>query len=303
MDAFPAFIPLAGKRVVVAGTGEAAEAKARLFEGSPATLVRLEGQAAGFASAYAGASLAFVAGDEGFCQTAAQAARGSGCLVNVVDRPELSDFHTPALIDRGAVVAAIGTAGAAPMLAALLRTELEPRIPAGAGRVAVLLKRMQAEVREAFPDLNVRRAFLRQALEGEAAKAAMDDDMARAEALLRAEIAAVAAGERPATPPAGRIVFVQGRGDADLLTLRAARVLADADVVVPDEGANPAILALARRDAGRIEPAAAHPEGLVALARANRLVVVVIVRAPDMEVLRWLAGTGVPVEVMLAAPG
>ena len=36
MDAFTAFIHLAGKIVVIAGTGEAAEAKARLFEGPPA---------------------------------------------------------------------------------------------------------------------------------------------------------------------------------------------------------------------------------------------------------------------------
>ena len=46
MDAFPAFFPLAGRTVVIAGTGEAAEAKLRLFEGSPATLRRLEGAAA-----------------------------------------------------------------------------------------------------------------------------------------------------------------------------------------------------------------------------------------------------------------
>ncbi|HKP77574.1 MAG TPA: siroheme synthase, partial [Phenylobacterium sp.] len=43
MDAFPAFFPLAGRSVVIAGEGEAAEAKVRLFAGSPATLVRLTG--------------------------------------------------------------------------------------------------------------------------------------------------------------------------------------------------------------------------------------------------------------------
>ena len=39
MDAFPAFFPLAGRKVVVVGAGEAADNKARLFDGSPATLV------------------------------------------------------------------------------------------------------------------------------------------------------------------------------------------------------------------------------------------------------------------------
>ena len=59
MDAFPAFFPLSGKTVVIAGAGEAAEAKVRLFEGSPAILRRLEGEAALKPDSYAGAALAF----------------------------------------------------------------------------------------------------------------------------------------------------------------------------------------------------------------------------------------------------
>ena len=40
MDSFPAFFPLTGRTVVIAGDGEGAEAKARLFAGSPATVLR-----------------------------------------------------------------------------------------------------------------------------------------------------------------------------------------------------------------------------------------------------------------------
>ena len=46
MDAFPAFFPLAGRRVVIAGEGDPAEAKARLFDGSPARLLRIEAERA-----------------------------------------------------------------------------------------------------------------------------------------------------------------------------------------------------------------------------------------------------------------
>ena len=59
MDAFPAFFPLAGAKVVVAGTGEAAEAKLRLLDRSPARVVRLEGEGAFAPDAYEGAILAF----------------------------------------------------------------------------------------------------------------------------------------------------------------------------------------------------------------------------------------------------
>lgn len=296
MDAFPAFFPLEGRRVVIAGTGEAAEAKARLFDGSPAQLVRLEGPQAFLVGAYGGALLAFIAGDDLFIQAAAGAARAAGVLVNVVDRPDLCDFNTPAVIDRGAVVAAVGTAGAAPMLAGLLRNDIEARVPPGAGRVAVLLRRLQGEVREAFPDLVARRSFLRSAIGGEAAQAALDGDMDRAESLLRAAIAK--GGE-----PTGRVAFVAGRGPADLLTLRASRALAEADVIAFDADTDPAVLALARRDAGRLNPADATPEALAALARAGRQVVRIITRAPTLTDLKALAAEGVAVEVMLAAPG
>lgn len=296
MDAFPAFFPLEGRRIVIAGTGEAAEAKARLFEGSPAQIVRLEGSQSFLVGAYSGALLAFIAGDDLFIQAAAGAARAAGCLVNVVDRPELCDFNTPAVVDRGAVVAAVGTAGAAPMLAGLLRNDIEARVPPGAGRVAVLLKQLQGEVRAAYPDLVARRAFLRSVLSGEAAEAAMAGDMPRAEALLRAQL------ERGGEP-VGRLTFVAGRGPGDLLTLRASRALAEADVICADPDADASVLALARRDAGRLTPDQCDPKSLAALVRAGRQVVRIITRAPDVSTLRALAAEDVMVEVMLAAPG
>src|ERR1700761_7120888 len=107
MDAFPAYFPLKDKVGAVAGSGDLADAKARLFEGSPATVRRLTGTGALDRAAYDGCILAFIADpDEAFCAAAARAARQASVPVNVTDRPALSDFTTPALIDRGAVVAA-----------------------------------------------------------------------------------------------------------------------------------------------------------------------------------------------------
>ena len=145
MDAFPAFFPLAGRTVVIAGEGEGAEAKERLFEGSPANIRRLKGEDARKPISYQGAILAFVASrDDAFAIAAAKAARAANVPVNVVDRPDLCDFMTPAVIDRGEVVAAVGTAGASPMLAALLRHDIETRVPEGAGRVAALFRKLQS---------------------------------------------------------------------------------------------------------------------------------------------------------------
>ena len=46
MEAFPAFFPLNGARVVIAGDGEGADAKARLLASSPAKVERITGAAA-----------------------------------------------------------------------------------------------------------------------------------------------------------------------------------------------------------------------------------------------------------------
>lgn len=272
MDAFPAFFPLAGRTVVIAGEGEAADAKARLFDGSPATVVRLGGGEALDPRSYASATLAFVAGDsEEWARAAAEAARAANVPVNVVDRPALCDFTTPAVIDRGEVVAAIGTGGASPMLATMLRHDIEARVPEGTGRVAALFRTMQEEVRAALPDPHARRRFLRAALNGPAAEAAMAGDMEGAKERLRA-------GLFDTPHLAGVVRYIDARGPADLLTLRAARALASADVLACDPDAHADVLALARRDAERL--ADQGPDQLVALA------------AEGLTVARLITGSG-----------
>lgn len=263
MDSFPAFFPLAGRTVVIAGEGEMADAKTRLFEGSPATVKRLVGGAAFDPQAYQDAALVFVATpDDDFAAGAAAAARLAGAPVNVTDRPALCDFTTPAIVDRGEVVAAIGTGGASPMLATLLRHDLEVRIPAGAGHIAALFRDLQAELRQALPELHHRRAFLRAALVGPVAQAALAGEGEAAASLLRQALA-------NHTASAGEIFTLSGRGPVGDLTLREAARLAAADVLVCDEGVDPHILAIARRDAVRLAP----PQDLNAVAADGRIVV------------------------------
>lgn len=245
MEAFPAFFPLLGARVVIAGEGEGAEAKARLLAGSPAQIERVRGDAARAPAAYSGAALAFVASpDADFCRAAAEAAKQAGVSVNVVDHPELCDFHTPAIIDRGQVVAAIGTGGAAPIVSALLRAELEAKIPAGLGRLAELFGQLRPQIVAAFPDLSRRRAFLRALLGGPAAEAADAGDLGKTERLILDELARGVAA-------LGQIWLIAAPVSRDDLSLRAARALAEADTLVLDEGAAPDVAVLARRDAPR----------------------------------------------------
>jgi precorrin-2 dehydrogenase/sirohydrochlorin ferrochelatase len=293
LDSFPAYFPLAGRKVVIAGSGEAADNKARLFDGSPATLVRVDGPSAFLPGTYAGAVLAFVAGDdEVFLQAAAGAARAARVLVNVVDKPAMSDFNTPAVIDRGEVVAAVGTGGASPSLATKLRNDIEAQVPEGSGRVAALLRKFQDEVRGALPALHERRAFLRDAVVGEAAQAAMAGDMDKAGQLFRQALAKGGGRE-------GKVRFIAGKGPADLLTLRA---LGAADVLIPDEGSDPEVMILARRDVHRLDPAEVGAETLVTLAQEGKQIIRLVVAPVDPAVIQALAKASVAVEVLMAAP-
>ncbi len=241
MEVFPAAFPLAGVTIAVAGEGEAADAKARLFARSPATLIRIAAAEAGRRDGYAGVRLAFVALPGPAAVEAAAAARAAGALVNVVDRPELCDFNTPAIVDRGAVVAAIATGGAAPLLAAELRRDIEARWPAGLGGAAALLRTLQDEVRAALPAIADRRAWLRRLLDGKAPGLAVRGEMEAALALARRSL-----GERGG---GGRLSLLLPPASPDLLSLRALQALSRADRLVVAQGVPAELLALARRDA------------------------------------------------------
>jgi precorrin-2 dehydrogenase/sirohydrochlorin ferrochelatase len=278
---------------VIAGEGEAAEAKARLFAGSPATIVRLSADEAKDPGAYKGAALIFVASrDEALNQAAAAAARTSGAPLNVVDHPELSDFHTPGIVDRGQVVVAIGTGGAAPVLASILRGEIEARIPPGAGEIARLLGERRPEILTAFPDFAMRRAFFRRCLMGPAARAAAEGDLAGAAARVDAALT-------ENVPRQGQVCLIEAPAEADRLSLRALRTLSAADIVVVGEGAEEIVTAHARRDVERWTEADADHLGAAAL-RGD--LVIVLDRRINRALAETLRVAGVAVELLAPAP-
>jgi precorrin-2 dehydrogenase/sirohydrochlorin ferrochelatase len=293
LETFPAYFPLKGARIVIAGDGEAAEAKARLFDGSPALIVRLTRAEAVTPQAYEGATLIFVAsGDEQTLQRAATAARGAKAPLNVVDHPDISDFHTPAIIDRGQVVAAVGTAGASPVLASLLRAEIELHLPPGTGEIARLLGERRADILGAFPDFAARRAFFRQVLAGPASRAAGEGDLTLAARFLDQAIGDPAARQ-------GLVSLVAAPRHADLLSIRAVRALNRADVVVVGAGADLLVATHARRDAERWT--GAPLDRLCARAKGGDLIAVVEADL-DPGLANRLAASGVAEEHPAPAP-
>ena len=175
----PLLLDLAGRNVTVVGGGEVAERKVRtLLEcGARVRVVapRLtdalrELAAAGRMThedrAYApgdltGATVAFVAVDDPrVSAAAAEDARRSGVLVNVVDRPELCDFIVPSVVRRGQLSIAISTAGASPAWARRIRERLEKEFGEEYARLFEALARVRRELLAEIPDPARRRKAL-----------------------------------------------------------------------------------------------------------------------------------------------
>lgn len=265
LNAFPVFMRVEGEAIAIVGGAEEALAKARLLgqssavlrivsdEASPELLAFIaETGAAYIADAYDaahlnGAVMVFAAsGDEALDRRVAGDARRLGIPVNAVDRPELCDFFTPALVNRAPVAIAIGTEGAGPVLAQMLRSRIDRMLSPSLGPLAALAASFRDTAERLLPKGNARRRFWSDFFGGAPARAVEAGELSQAhDAAVRLLLSK--------EPASGHIALVgAGPGAEDLLTLRAHRLLMEADVIVHDALVPEAIVAMGRRDAERL---------------------------------------------------
>ncbi len=269
MRYFPIFVDLDGRDVLIAGGGEKALQKLRLLTKTTArirvvaedivpAIAGLEREPPlvlerrRFASAdVAGAAMVFAASDDPQADAeVAAAAKAQGIPVNVVDAPRESTFIMPAIVDRDPVVVAIGTGGAAPILAREIKSKVEAWLPARFGTVAARAMALRGRIQETIADPVVRRHAWERLLQGVWRSAVLAGDDAGADQELERQLAAAREGGQSA----GSVALIGcGPGEPDLLTLKAQQRLQEADVLVVDRLVNPAILEYARRDAVRID--------------------------------------------------
>ena len=269
MRYFPIFLDLEGQTVLVVGGGEAALQKLRLLGRTSADLhlvaaepceavealarshaIRLSRRA--FATRdIVGCRLAIVATEDASeLAHVAAAARAAGVPLNAVDRPELCDFLTPAIVDRDPLVVAIGTEGTAPVLARQIKARIEALLPARLGALARFAQGLRARIATALPTSVPRRRFWARFFVGETARRYLAGDIRGAEVATERAIEDASDGG----PAPGRVSLVgAGPGDPDLLTFKALQALQSADVIVVDRLVDRRVLEVARRDARRIE--------------------------------------------------
>ncbi len=272
MEYFPIFLRLAGEPVLVVGGGEVAarkvdlllKARADVTVVAPELAPRLAALASANAIAHVcgefqpehlhGVRLAIAATNRHSVNAwVAHQAEAQGINVNVVDDRELSRFIMPAIIDRSPIIAAVTSGGDAPVLTRRLREKLEAFLPHRLGDLARFAGSLRATVKQRLTEAPARRRFWEKFFDGPLAA----DVLAGRDhgTVFRSVEASLLAAESrvPVQPGSGEVALVgAGPGDPGLLTLRALRVLQNADVVLYDRLVSNDVLDLARRDAMRI---------------------------------------------------
>ena len=287
MDYLPIFLDIRSARVLVVGGGEVAARKVGLLQNAQAHVVvvspdltpaleemRATGAITHIARPFtvadvAGARIVIAATNHAATNKLVyQAATAARVPVNVVDHPALCTFIMPSVIDRSPVIIAVSSGGTSPVLARLLRARLESLVASTYGALATFMAKRRPEVRQRITSPRTRRRFWERVLQGPAAELLLAGQNAAAAQAFERELA------QPEGEGVGLVSLVgAGPGDPDLLTLRALRLMQEADVIVYDRLVAPPILALCRRESQRIDVGKDAGHHRVPQEEINRLLV------------------------------
>jgi uroporphyrin-III C-methyltransferase/precorrin-2 dehydrogenase/sirohydrochlorin ferrochelatase len=232
MILFPIFVKLAGRRCLVIGAGSVAQSKIQSLLDAGANVRVIAPHGTSVVSEWVQGGLIdwevrkFEASDlDGvFLAVAAtnsneinkiifREAQKRNIVCNSVDDPDNCDFYYPAIVRRGDLQIAISTAGKSPALAQKLRKDLESQYGPEYAEFVDELGKTRQELFAQPADPEERKRLLHQLANRE-----------------------VVSGKK------GKVYLIgAGPGDAELLTLKALKLIQSADVVLHDELIGPGV--------------------------------------------------------------
>jgi uroporphyrin-III C-methyltransferase/precorrin-2 dehydrogenase/sirohydrochlorin ferrochelatase len=281
LNTFPLSYKVQGQRIVIVGGGEEALNKTRLATKTTAQVViisrHIEADFGGFAVEVVeralvpadldGTALVFVAEESADAELAKAEARTRGIPLNVVDVPAECDFYTPSIVDRAPLTVAISTEGDAPVLARLVRARIEAMLSPRIGKIARLAGSLRKTAESLIHDGAARRRFYEALVTSPEIEAAEQSGQGIA-------VATDLLNQHAAGESRGVVWLIgAGPGSEDLLTLRAQRLLQEADVIVHDQLVPSVVVDMGRRDAERIDVGKAKGHHSFSQAQINTLIV------------------------------
>lgn len=178
----------------------------------------------------------------------ARIARETGCLVNVADQPEHSDFLVPSLIDRYPLLIAVSSTGTSPVLARIIRARISALFPESYRDLAAWAQRHRERINSRISKRRFHRRFWESLLGGRIGESILQGRLQEADAQIEQAL------NNPALETNNGEVYLVGAGpgDPDLLSFRALRLMQQCDVVLYDRLVSDQIMALVNKDAQRL---------------------------------------------------
>ncbi|QOW53593.1 siroheme synthase CysG [Acinetobacter indicus] len=287
MDIFPISLKLQQQRCLIVGGGHIAYRKAGLLQKAgaiidvvapdiDAALLELVQQSQGHYEAAAFNTeiplrqyrLVIAATDDAAINRQVfEACEAENVLVNSVDDPPHCRFMVPAIVDRSPLLISVATNGASPVLSRQIRTQLETSIPHGMGKLASFSGQWRAAVKAKIQNPDERRIFWENLYASPLKEQVFNDNLQEANRLIEQAL-------QEWTTPKGEVYLVgAGPGDPELLTLKALRLMQQADVVIYDRLVSDPIMELCRRDAEKIYVGKARSNHAVPQEGINALLV------------------------------
>ncbi|WP_312331468.1 siroheme synthase CysG [Acinetobacter variabilis] len=188
-------------------------------------------------------------------------------LVNSVDDPPHCRFMVPAIIDRSPLIISVASNGTSPVLSRQIRTQLEATIPHGMGKLAEFSGKWRSAVKAKITNPDERRILWEDLYASPLKEQVFNDNLAEADRLIEQAL-------NEWQKPKGEVYLVgAGPGDPELLTLKALRLMQQADVVIYDRLVSAPIMDLCRRDAEKIYVGKARSNHAVPQEGINALLV------------------------------
>ena len=264
MRYFPIFVDLADRRVVVAGAGNTAVPKVRLLLKTQARIevygtdphddilhwhkkgkivhVNRFPEVADIrdSTLVYGASA-----DLELDQKVLAMGREAGAWINIVDNLELSQFITPAIVDRDPITVAIGTEGTAPVLARKIKSMIEDLLPAFLGAIAQYSATFRNRVARILPSGEVRHMwsnFFDKVLDPAFSMTSKEE--------IKYEVESSIGEILSRSHQVARLGLIEyGSGELSDLPAESRNLIEDADVVLIDNDVPKTIVELVRREA------------------------------------------------------
>lgn len=288
MHSLPIFMKVAGRRCVVIGGGDVATRKVNMLlkAGAAVEVIspvlereleelyiagKIRYESATFAPEQLNGAMLVIAAtdDEAVNEQVSIEAKARNIPVNVVDAPALCTFTSPSIVDRDPILIAISSGGASPVLARMIRANIETLVPATFGRLSAIAAEFRDRVKAKFATTQDRRVFWESVFHGNVGELVLSGQEPAARLALTEALDSAST-----TPFHGEVYLVGGGpGDPDLLTFRALRLMQQCDVCVYDKLVSKEVMELVRRDAELIYVGKARDQHTLPQVEINALLV------------------------------